>query len=202
MCASHSWGLRRSIGSLSRTVFTSSAFPCNIQCPRKPFPGGYQWSGRCVHIACAIRQCVGRERSLLYIPISRGYGRDHAAGGIDLNIKAIRPIGGATTMAERMLSFYWKKTDTPRYTNSLVCNICGSNQFSEGPFGRRSRTGKLPACVSCGSLERHRLIRHVWACIPVEDLHWKRALQFSMDPSVEGSGFVPLKDQFMAVQIL
>ena len=72
---------------------------------------------------------------------------------------------------------------------TIMCNICGGNLFKEGPLGRKSLTGKLPACVNCGSLERHRLIRRVWNCIPVETLHQKQVLQFSMEPTVEEKWF-------------
>ena len=47
----------------------------------------------------------------------------------------------------------------------------------------------MPACSSCGSLERHRLIRRVWNCIPAETLREKHVLQFSMEPAVEEKWF-------------
>lgn len=47
----------------------------------------------------------------------------------------------------------------------------------------------MPACSSCGSLERHRLIRRVWNCIPAEILREKHVLQFSMESAVEEKWF-------------
>ena len=72
---------------------------------------------------------------------------------------------------------------------AIECNICGGILFKEGPFGRKSRSGKLPACTDCGSLERHRLIRRVWNCIPVEIFRHKQVLQFSMESTVEEKWF-------------
>lgn len=69
------------------------------------------------------------------------------------------------------------------------CNICGGILFKEGPFGRKTKTGKLPACSHCGSLERHRLIRRVWDCFPLETLNYKQVLQFSSEPTVEEKWF-------------
>lgn len=72
---------------------------------------------------------------------------------------------------------------------AIECNICGGILFKEGPYGRKSRTGKLPVCADCGSLERHRLIRRVWSCIPVEIFGQKQVLQFSEEPTVEEKWF-------------
>jgi len=74
-----------------------------------------------------------------------------------------------------------------------VCNICDGTDFIEGPLGRLSMTGKKPACKSCGSLERHRILRTVWDLIPVEYLKNKKALQFSLDPSVKKNWFEDLE---------
>ena len=62
-----------------------------------------------------------------------------------------------------------------------------------GPKGRKTAAGKLPACASCGSLERHRIVRAMWEHL-VEDelLRWK-ALQFSRDPSVNEKWFESLE---------
>ena len=42
------------------------------------------------------------------------------------------------------------------------CSVCGHSVFKEGPKGRKSKNGTLPACAQCGSLERHRIVRAVW----------------------------------------
>ena len=52
-----------------------------------------------------------------------------------------------------------------------------------------ARTGRFPGCANCGSLERHRLIRRLWNCVPLEYLRDKRILQFSNDGSVENKWF-------------
>jgi SAM-dependent methyltransferase len=44
---------------------------------------------------------------------------------------------------------------------AVECNICGGTEFVPGPAGRLSRSGLPPACVGCGSLERHRIGRKV-----------------------------------------
>lgn len=41
----------------------------------------------------------------------------------------------------------------------MICNICKSTAFGEGPNGRLSKGGHAPRCVSCKSLERHRAAR-------------------------------------------
>ncbi|MEB8430922.1 glycosyltransferase [Cocleimonas sp. KMM 6892] len=69
------------------------------------------------------------------------------------------------------------------------CNICGCNEFKEGPLGRLTKLGEKPHCVECGSLERHRLIRTVWEKLPLQFLNRKKALQFSLDPSVDSKWF-------------
>lgn len=40
------------------------------------------------------------------------------------------------------------------------CPICGGTEFREGPGGRRYRD-LLPACKTCGALERHRVFREI-----------------------------------------
>ena len=77
----------------------------------------------------------------------------------------------------------------PDRTPSAACTICEGRQFKEGPGGRMSRTGKLPVCVSCGSLERHRIVRTVWNFLDGEEHLRMHALQFSLDPSVDKEWF-------------
>jgi SAM-dependent methyltransferase len=80
-----------------------------------------------------------------------------------------------------------KKNQVLRRT--IECNICGCDEFKAGPLGRLTKQGEKPHCVKCGSLERHRLIRTVWEKIPLEFLNQKKALQFSLDPSVDPGWF-------------
>ncbi len=70
------------------------------------------------------------------------------------------------------------------------CNICGNNSFGRGPGGRLSSSGLPPRCDSCGSLERHRVVRSCFAQLrEALDLSEMRALQFSKDPSVDPTWF-------------
>ena len=75
----------------------------------------------------------------------------------------------------------------------LLCNICQGDEFTVGPLARCSVTGRLPRCTGCRSLERHRSIRRVWSCIPLERLKDKKVLQFSNDPAVESRWFPSLE---------
>ena len=52
-----------------------------------------------------------------------------------------------------------------------------------------SQGGKLPACASCGSLERHRTVRVVWRALIGAELCRLKAIQFSLDPSVDKKWF-------------
>jgi hypothetical protein len=64
---------------------------------------------------------------------------------------------------------------------ALYCNICGVNYFVAGPGGRKARTGALPQCSRCHSLERHRAIREALRALPHRILAEMRALHFSPD---------------------
>lgn len=78
-------------------------------------------------------------------------------------------------------------------TTQSICNICNGNDFTEGPLGRLSLSGKNPTCTSCRSLERHRILRTAWNLIPKIYLSEKKALQFSSDPSVDKAWFRKLE---------
>lgn len=69
------------------------------------------------------------------------------------------------------------------------CNICGSDEFARGPNGRLSLNGRLPRCLACDSLERHRAVRRVFTALPREYLADRRALQFSPDNAVDPTWF-------------
>ncbi|WP_419913657.1 class I SAM-dependent methyltransferase [Hoeflea sp.] len=62
-----------------------------------------------------------------------------------------------------------------------ICNICGGTQFRAGPSGRLAKNGQPPRCVTCTSLERHRIIRQVYDALPDAMLASASALQFSRD---------------------
>ena len=51
----------------------------------------------------------------------------------------------------------------------------------------------FPRCVSFGSLERHRAVRAVWNPLVGEELNKLKAIQFSLDPSVEMKWFESLE---------
>lgn len=76
--------------------------------------------------------------------------------------------------------------------STTACNICGSTEFKPGPAGRLNR-GLKPGCISCGSLERHRVYRLILdALIGQGQASGLKALQFSRDPSIDGSWFMAL----------
>lgn len=75
-------------------------------------------------------------------------------------------------------------TDT-QPANMPPCTICGGTTYSPGPNGRMAAKGTLPPrCTSCGSLERHRIVRRVYDAVPVSLTAGTKALQFSPDPGV------------------
>lgn len=73
------------------------------------------------------------------------------------------------------------------------CNICGRTTFGRGPGGRLSVTGKLPYCLACGSLERHRAIRAAFLKVLDGMFNNLRAIQFSNNPSVDPKWFRSLE---------
>ena len=70
-----------------------------------------------------------------------------------------------------------------------ACNVCAGTQFEPGPNGRLSSTGKLPRCGTCGSLERHRQLRQVYAQFPTPFLAGLEVLQLSPDLGVDSAWF-------------
>ena len=72
----------------------------------------------------------------------------------------------------------------------MKCNICGHNKFEKGPKGRLSGIQhKLPQCVKCKSLERHRAARVAWDKIIDDSYKEKDCLHFSYDPTINHSWF-------------
>ncbi|MEX3007890.1 class I SAM-dependent methyltransferase [Hoeflea sp. TYP-13] len=62
-----------------------------------------------------------------------------------------------------------------------TCNICGGTAFKAGPSGRLAKNGQKPRCMTCSSLERHRIIRQVYDAMPDKLLSKTSVLQFSQD---------------------
>ena len=73
------------------------------------------------------------------------------------------------------------------------CNICGGQEFRTGPLDRLSNTKRLPACVKCGALERHRIARRLFDLFPDALLNGRRVLQFSPDQSVKAERVAELR---------
>jgi len=69
------------------------------------------------------------------------------------------------------------------------CNICGGDQFQQGPNGRLSRRGQSPRCTRCTSLERHRQLRLVYASLDPAWLRELSVLQLSPDVGVDPAWF-------------
>lgn len=72
---------------------------------------------------------------------------------------------------------------------NLSCNICGNETFGPGPGGRQSVSGKMPGCLTCGSLERHRGIRDTFERIAALGFAERKVLQFSKDQSTKPEWF-------------
>lgn len=70
-----------------------------------------------------------------------------------------------------------------------ICNICGGNEFKPGWNGRLASTQKNPACVSCGSVERHRISYNVYHVLPKEWFMYAKLLKISDDKSIDTNLF-------------
>ena len=127
-------------------------------------------------------------KSLVYIDYGWDFARHLLAQGGQLTVHT---PSDSHPEARKLLTFAYRKAGGAwqAEVKRPRCPICHGVEFKEGPLGRRSRTGFLPACVGCGSLERHRIIRQAWLAIPPGDLENAKALQFSRDPSVDGEWF-------------
>lgn len=75
-----------------------------------------------------------------------------------------------------------------------VCNICGGQNFGKGPGNRLSVTSKLPKCLTCFSLERHRSLRRVYMqlldSLPFQSMS---ALLISEDKAIYPKWFASLE---------
>lgn len=71
------------------------------------------------------------------------------------------------------------------------CTICGGMQFAPGHGGRLSVTGYEPLCVSCRSVERHRIIRSFYDALAPMTKRMK-ALQFAPDNTLDPDQFAQL----------
>ena len=68
--------------------------------------------------------------------------------------------------------------------SAVPCTLCGGQKFVKGPNNRLSfQTGKLPWCLSCWALERHRGLRVFWDSFDKSYFKDKSVLQFSHDPA-------------------
>ncbi|WPU65843.1 class I SAM-dependent methyltransferase [Peredibacter starrii] len=83
-----------------------------------------------------------------------------------------------------------QKISIPRTTYLTDCNICKSRKFTLGPNCRRSPTGLYPRCISCKSLERHRIQRKISLQLQeIFGFNNLAALRFSNDPSFSPDWF-------------
>lgn len=73
--------------------------------------------------------------------------------------------------------------------STAYCNICGRTEFGPGPGGRMSQTGLPPKCLHCKSMERHRVVRKVFAPLVTDEFSLFNALQFSKDISIRNEWF-------------
>lgn len=74
-------------------------------------------------------------------------------------------------------------------TNPNTCNICGGTTFKPGHNGRLTPTGKNPECVTCGSVERQRIIHNVFSSFPQEWFINSALLQIPKDKAINNSLF-------------
>jgi hypothetical protein len=68
------------------------------------------------------------------------------------------------------------------------CVICDGTAFAAGHGGRLAYTGALPACTTCKSVERHRIIRTLYDALKPLTVRL-RALQFAPDISIQPTQF-------------
>ena len=64
-----------------------------------------------------------------------------------------------------------------------ICIICSGVDFLAGYGNRKSITGKLPTCATCGAVERHRVIRGVYNSLSSFTKNMS-VLQFAPDNSL------------------
>ena len=140
-------------------------------------------------------------RSLVYTDFGEEMKEILTSYGIGLVTHAPDGEGCPDALRGELLTLHWSKesadltergrgkVEQVEELSATSCNICGRHRFEGGPKGRMARTGRFPGCANCGSLERHRLIRRLWNCVPLEYLRDKRILQFSNDGSVENKWF-------------
>ena len=79
--------------------------------------------------------------------------------------------------------------EPPAVATPAPCAVCGNRHFIAGPNGRSSERGLPPRCSRCGSLERHRRLRALYAEIPASWLASASTLQLSPDIGVDPAWF-------------
>ncbi len=77
----------------------------------------------------------------------------------------------------------------PETMGAKACLICGGTTFVAGPLGRLAANGQPPRCADCGSLKRHRIVRHLYDVLDDRLLAGGKALQFSNDPAAPAERF-------------
>jgi hypothetical protein len=63
-------------------------------------------------------------------------------------------------------------------SDNRCCNLCGGQIFGPGPSQRLAENGRAPACLQCGSLERHRIQYRVLQALRIGFWQQRRACQF------------------------
>ncbi|WP_208350167.1 methyltransferase domain-containing protein [Pseudaestuariivita rosea] len=69
-----------------------------------------------------------------------------------------------------------------------VCPICGGVEFEAGFQGRMVNNTTAPQCRSCGSAERHRIIRNIYISLKPLLKNW-RCLQFAPEGALDRHWF-------------
>jgi SAM-dependent methyltransferase len=71
---------------------------------------------------------------------------------------------------------------------SSICTICSGREFRAGPNGRLNN-GVAPCCVSCYSLERHRILYSLYNNSLRERVKGAACLHFAPDHSIDSQWF-------------
>jgi hypothetical protein len=69
------------------------------------------------------------------------------------------------------------------------CPICGGTEFGPAPNGRLSQRGRLPLCLGCKSLERHRAGRALMEIIRDRELFKQCSLLQFGEPGIVAKGW-------------
>lgn len=72
---------------------------------------------------------------------------------------------------------------------TITCNICGGTTFKPGHNGRITSTNRNPECITCGSVERQRIIHRVFSSLPKEWFSYSALLQMPKDKAIDHNLF-------------